>query len=66
MRAAARLRHFSVNEISGLQMFGITHKAVQYLLEQMPGARQCKNFNFRYHKQEFPEEVRTSHLNKNF
>ena len=32
--------------MSGLQMLGLTHNAVQYLLEQLPGAKDCHKYSF--------------------
>lgn len=32
--------------LSGLQMLGLTHNAVQYLLEQLPGAKDCHKYSF--------------------
>ena len=31
-------------------MFGISHNSVVYLLEQLFGANNCRNYNFRYHR----------------
>lgn len=53
----ARIRH-SMNPLSndlfgqnGLQMLGLTHDALAFLLEQLPGARKTKNYEFKHHKQ---------------
>ena len=32
--------------MSGLHMLGLTHNAVQYLLEQLPGAKDCHKYSF--------------------
>ena len=53
----ARIRH-SMNPLSndlfgqnGLQMLGLTHDALAFLLEQLPGATKTKNYEFKHHKQ---------------
>ncbi|KAF2357703.1 FY-rich N-terminal [Trinorchestia longiramus] len=35
---------------SGLHMLGLTHNAVQYLLEQLPGANDCQKYSFQFHR----------------
>ncbi len=42
---------------SGLQMMGLTHSALAFLLEQMPGAREAaRSYSFRHHEQAEREE----------
>lgn len=36
--------------MSGLHMLGLTHNAVQYLLEQLPGANDCQKYSFQFHR----------------
>ncbi|XP_068215279.1 histone-lysine N-methyltransferase 2A-like [Palaemon carinicauda] len=40
--------------MSGLHMLGLTHNAVQYLLEQLPGAKDCHKYSFQFHRR--PQE----------
>ncbi|CAL4152375.1 unnamed protein product, partial [Meganyctiphanes norvegica] len=40
--------------ISGLHMLGLTHNAVQYLLEQLPGSKDCHKYSFQFHRR--PQE----------
>ncbi|ROT63449.1 Histone-lysine N-methyltransferase trithorax [Penaeus vannamei] len=42
------------DSISGLHMLGLTHNAVQYLLEQLPGAKDCHKYSFQFHRR--PQE----------
>lgn len=46
--------------VNGLRMLGVVHDAVVFLLEQLYGARYCRNYRFRFHK---PEEVDEPPLN---
>ena len=32
------------------RQFGLTHPLVVQLIEQLPGASKCSNYNFSYHK----------------
>ena len=42
----------------GLQMLGLTHAAVSYLVEQLPGAREAaETYKFRHHEQGEAEEA---------
>ena len=41
--------------VNGLSMFGLSHSAVVYLVEQLFGAQTCKNYNFKYHHYEREE-----------
>ena len=34
------------SSMSGLHMLGLTHNAVQYLLEQLPGSNDCQKYSF--------------------
>ena len=38
---------YNARSVSGRQMLGLTHDAVQFLLEQMPGAEDCSKHSFR-------------------
>ncbi|KAF0291388.1 Histone-lysine N-methyltransferase 2A [Amphibalanus amphitrite] len=44
---------YNARSVSGRQMLGLTHDAVQFLLEQMPGAEDCSKHSFRFHRPEF-------------
>ncbi|XP_037073210.1 histone-lysine N-methyltransferase 2A-like [Pollicipes pollicipes] len=44
---------YNARSVSGQQMLGLTHDAIQFLLEQMPGAEDCTKHSFRFHKPEF-------------
>ena len=37
-------------------MFGLTHDAVRYVLEQLPGAKYCHNHRFKYFKYDVDDE----------
>ena len=41
-----------VSGLNGVQMFGVGHSAVVYLVEQLAGARHCRQYKFRYHDYE--------------
>ena len=34
--------------LNGMQMFGVGHDAVVYLVEQLTGAAHCRQYKFRY------------------
>ncbi|NP_001103749.1 histone-lysine N-methyltransferase 2A [Danio rerio] len=53
-RSNARLKALSFDGVNGLKMLGVVHDAVVFLLEQLYGARHCRNYRFRFHK---PEET---------
>ncbi|KAL6471058.1 hypothetical protein MHYP_G00197080 [Metynnis hypsauchen] len=53
-RSNAKLKELSFDGVNGLRMLGVVHDAVVFLLEQLYGARYCRNYRFRFHK---PEEV---------
>ncbi len=59
-RANARLKHMSYAGVSGLSMFGVNHDAVVYLIEQLYGAANCRNYKFNFHNYTLAEleEVR--------
>lgn len=46
--------------VNGLRMLGILHDAVVFLIEQLSGAKHCRNYKFRFHK---PEEANEPPLN---
>ena len=35
--------------VNGLQMFGLNHAVIVQLLEQLQGAKYCRNYHFEYH-----------------
>lgn len=43
-----------------MRMLGILHDAVVFLIEQLSGAKHCRNYKFRFHK---PEEANEPPLN---
>ncbi|XP_070203310.1 platelet binding protein GspB-like [Littorina saxatilis] len=47
-RAAARLKQMSYVGLNGVQMFGVGHDAVVYLVEQLAGAAHCRQYKFRH------------------
>ncbi|XP_051965681.1 histone-lysine N-methyltransferase 2A isoform X2 [Xyrauchen texanus] len=53
-RSNARLKTVSFDGVNGLKMLGVVHDAVVFLLEQLYGARHCRNYRFRFHKPEKP------------
>ncbi|XP_058867119.1 histone-lysine N-methyltransferase 2B-like isoform X1 [Acipenser ruthenus] len=55
-RAAARLKQLSFAGVSGVQMLGMVHDAVLFLVEQLFGASLCSRHKFCFHKQEDLEE----------
>uniref|UniRef100_A0A673VP25 Histone-lysine N-methyltransferase n=1 Tax=Suricata suricatta TaxID=37032 RepID=A0A673VP25_SURSU len=59
-RSNARLKQLSFAGVSGLRMLGILHDAVVFLIEQLSGAKHCRNYKFRFHK---PEEANEPPLN---
>lgn len=59
-RSNARLKQLSFAGVNGLRMLGILHDAVVFLIEQLAGAKHCRNYKFRFHK---PEEANEPPLN---
>uniref|UniRef100_A0A8C1U051 Histone-lysine N-methyltransferase n=1 Tax=Cyprinus carpio TaxID=7962 RepID=A0A8C1U051_CYPCA len=55
-RSNARLKALSFDGVNGLKMLGVVHDAVVFLLEQLYGARHCRNYRFRFHKPEEPKD----------
>ncbi|XP_016128082.1 histone-lysine N-methyltransferase 2A isoform X1 [Sinocyclocheilus grahami] len=55
-RSNARLKALSFDGVNGLKMLGVVHDAVVFLLEQLYGARHCRNYRFRFHKPEESED----------
>jgi hypothetical protein len=51
---------FHPTGVNGLRMLGILHDAVVFLIEQLSGAKHCRNYKFRFHK---PEEANEPPLN---
>lgn len=51
---------FCPTGVNGLRMLGILHDAVVFLIEQLSGAKHCRNYKFRFHK---PEEANEPPLN---
>ncbi|XP_059812872.1 histone-lysine N-methyltransferase 2A isoform X3 [Hypanus sabinus] len=56
-RTNARLKHISFSAVNGLKMLGISHDAVVFLIEQLYGAKRCKNYNFKFHKHQEVDEL---------
>lgn len=50
----------ALSGVNGLRMLGVVHDAVVFLLEQLYGARYCRNYQFRFHK---PQDVDEPPLN---
>lgn len=46
----------SVSGVHGVNMFGVNHNAVLYLLEQLYGAQLCRNYKFRYQQYTVTED----------
>ncbi|XP_058866189.1 histone-lysine N-methyltransferase 2A-like isoform X1 [Acipenser ruthenus] len=59
-RSNARLKQLSFEGVNGLRMLGVIHDAVVFLIEQLYGAKHCRNYKFRFHK---PEEADEPPLN---
>eukprot|EP00106_Octopus_bimaculoides_P022470 XP_014789912.1 PREDICTED: uncharacterized protein LOC106883428 isoform X2 [Octopus bimaculoides] len=49
VRALSKRKQLSYANIDGALMFGVSHRAVVYLLEQLHGAKKCYNYKFNYH-----------------
>ncbi|CAG0900918.1 unnamed protein product [Darwinula stevensoni] len=49
-RQAQGLPSFPSTALSGLQLSGLSHSYLQYLLEQLPGANECTKYVFRFHQ----------------
>lgn len=47
-------------DLDPARLFGVNFNSVIYLLEQLFGAQNCRNYNFRYHQYDITdlEEVR--------
>ena len=41
--------------LTGVQMFGLSHPSVVYLVEQLYGASYCRRYKFKYHRHEMVE-----------
>ena len=54
-RATARLKQMSYAAVSGVSMFGLNHDAVVYLVEQLFGVQNCRNYKFQFHDYELAE-----------
>jgi len=52
-RLSAHMKPVSFIGIDGLQMCGLTHPAVVYLLEQLPGAQYLRNYKFKHHETQY-------------
>ncbi|KAL2085834.1 hypothetical protein ACEWY4_019154 [Coilia grayii] len=55
-RSNAKLKELSFEGVSGLRMLGVLHHTVVFLLEQLYGAKYCRNYRFRFHKPEESDE----------
>ncbi len=51
-RTSCISHRLSLSGVNGLKMLGVVHDAVVFLLEQLYGARHCRNYRFRFHKPE--------------
>ena len=51
-RSDARMKPLSFSGINGMSMFGLNHDAIIFLLEQLCGAENCRNYQFKYHEYE--------------
>ncbi|XP_054717366.1 uncharacterized protein LOC129226762 [Uloborus diversus] len=51
-RIAAHMKNISIDpeDIDGFHMLGLDSPALTYLLEQLPGAEKCADYNFTFHK----------------
>ncbi|KAK3107018.1 hypothetical protein FSP39_005247 [Pinctada imbricata] len=49
IRTSAHMKHLSYTNINGASMFGVSHPAAIYLIEQLFGAHNCRNYRFKYH-----------------
>lgn len=52
--------HFIFIDLDPDRLFGVNFNSVIYLLEQLFGAQNCRNYNFKYHQYDITdlEEVR--------
>lgn len=55
-RTGYRLEQLPLGRMRGARLLGVLHDAVLFLLEQLQGAAQCYNHDFRFHQQEKSEE----------
>ncbi|KAK6172193.1 hypothetical protein SNE40_015908 [Patella caerulea] len=55
-RGALKLKQMSCAGINGLSMFGVSHRAVVYHVEQLYGAGHCRNYHFKYHSHDITED----------
>ena len=39
-----------------MELFGLTHSSVVYLVEQLYGANYCRRYKFKYHKHQLAEQ----------
>ncbi|KAI1893780.1 hypothetical protein AGOR_G00127190 [Albula goreensis] len=59
-RSHAKLKELSFQGVNALQMLGVIHHTVVFLLEQLHGAQHCRKHRFRFHK---PEAAEDPHVN---
>ncbi|KAG9348259.1 hypothetical protein JZ751_001994, partial [Albula glossodonta] len=59
-RSHAKLKELSFQGVNALQMLGVIHHTVVFLLEQLHGAQHCRKHHFRFHK---PEAAEDPHAN---
>uniref|UniRef100_A0A5K3EYC8 SET domain-containing protein n=1 Tax=Mesocestoides corti TaxID=53468 RepID=A0A5K3EYC8_MESCO len=50
LRTDQKLPQMIVQDIDGWSQFGLNHRHVVFLLEQLPGAFNCYRYRFRYHQ----------------
>ncbi|XP_061183956.1 histone-lysine N-methyltransferase 2A-like [Saccostrea echinata] len=50
LRSSARMKHLSFTSLDPTRLFGISYNPVVYLVEQLFGAQNCRNYNFKYHQ----------------
>lgn len=50
VRSSARMKNLSFTNLDPDRLFGVNFNSVIYLLEQLFGAQNCRNYNFKYHQ----------------
>ncbi|XP_063041492.1 histone-lysine N-methyltransferase 2B isoform X2 [Engraulis encrasicolus] len=62
-RIGCGMQQLPASALSGVQLLGVVHSAVLYLLEQLGGAGKCHAHRFRFHHHEKLEEEKELPLN---
>lgn len=55
-RAGFHLKALPLGGVIGARVMGLLHDAVIFLLEQLQGAAGCKQYRFRFHRYDTPDD----------